>query len=136
MEGLDNKGQVMILFSLLIVAILASLSILHAQNILAGMESSRTLMVFPKNEIRNLRDIVENDVRGKFGVSKQQFDEFATELRSQINFIYAQKGVYADLIVSGSGPEDSVDHCNVRIAYLSGEVEYNETMLCRKVGCV
>lgn len=137
MAGLsDDRGQVMILLSLIMVFILSSVSVLHAQNILAGMESSRTLMVFPKNDVRNLQEIAEDDIRNEFGRNKQDFNQFSEDIRNQINTLYAQKGVYADIIVFGANPEDGVSNCNVRIIYLSGEVEFKETMLCREEGCI
>lgn len=59
MAAMNNRGQILIIFSLVVATILAAISVLHAQNLLAGMESSRTLLVFPKDEIRNLRGIAE-----------------------------------------------------------------------------
>ncbi|MCX7959852.1 MAG: hypothetical protein N3B13_12490, partial [Deltaproteobacteria bacterium] len=45
------------------VVIILSLSYLYAQNIIAGIESSRTMLAFPKEEIRNLNaDIMQNSV--------------------------------------------------------------------------
>lgn len=140
MAGLneDDRGQVMILLSLIIVFILSSVSILHAQNILAGMESSRTLMVFPKNDIRNLQEIAQEDIREEmnkdYTPTTQEFNQFSEDVRSQINTIYAQKGVYADLIVFQANPDSK--SFNVRIIYLSGELEYKETMFCREEGCI
>ncbi|MFP3909770.1 MAG: hypothetical protein ACLFVI_04060 [Archaeoglobaceae archaeon] len=134
--GEDDSGQVIILLSLIMVFILSSVSVLHAQNILAGMESSRTLMVFPKNDIRNLQEIVEDDIRGEFGRNKQDFNQLSEDIRNQVNTLYAHRGVYADVIVFGANPDDGVNNCNVRIIYLSGELEFKETMLCREEGCI
>ncbi len=140
MAGLneDDRGQVMILLSLIMVFVLSSVSILHAQNILAGMESSRTLMVFPKNDIRNLQEIAQEDIRQEmnkdYTPTTQEFNQFSEDIRSQINTIYAQKGVYADLIVFQANPDSK--SFNVRIIYLSGELEYKETMFCREEGCI
>ena len=59
MESMNDRGQLIILFALIVSGIIVTLSVVYTQNILAGMESSRTIMVFPKEEIRNLRDIIE-----------------------------------------------------------------------------
>ncbi|MDK2877275.1 MAG: hypothetical protein PWQ22_1685 [Archaeoglobaceae archaeon] len=45
--AMNDRGQILIIFALAVATLLATISVLHAQNILAGMESSRTLMVFP-----------------------------------------------------------------------------------------
>jgi len=137
MDGLSDKGQMIILFSLVVAGIIASLSALHAQNVLAGMETSRTLMVFPKEEIRNLKDIAENDVHYVFfnyKLDKGEFyRNFTDSLKKQLNLLYAQRGVYAELTVFRANQNVSY---NVQIVYLSQEIEYNETMLCRRGGCV
>ncbi|RLI88714.1 MAG: hypothetical protein DRO98_02565 [Archaeoglobales archaeon] len=137
MDGLSDKGQMIILFSLVVAGIIASLSALHAQNVLAGMETSRTLMVFPKEEIRNLKDIAENDIHYVFfnyKLDKGEFyRNFTDSLKKQLNLLYAQRGVYAELTVFRANQNVSY---NVQIVYLSQEIEYNETMLCRRGGCV
>lgn len=135
MDGMNNKGQIIILFSLIVAGIIAFLSALHAQNVLAGMETSRTLMVFPKEEIRNLKEIAENDIREVFfnyDLNIDEFYNFTDSLKNQLNLLYAQKGVYADVTVF----KVSENSYNVQIVYLSQDLEYNETMLCKSGGCV
>ncbi len=57
MEDVSEKGQIILLFAFIIVIIILTLSYVHAQNVIAGMESSRTMLAYPKEEIRNLVEI-------------------------------------------------------------------------------
>ncbi|MCS7130166.1 MAG: hypothetical protein NZ872_01965 [Archaeoglobaceae archaeon] len=59
--AMNEKGQMILLFSAGVVVIILSLSYLYAQNIIAGIESSRTMLAFPKEEIRNLVEIQTDD---------------------------------------------------------------------------
>ena len=58
--AMNEKGQMIILFSAAVIVIVLSLSYLYAQNLIAGMESSRTMLAFPKEEIRNLMEISQS----------------------------------------------------------------------------
>ncbi len=139
MESMNERGQVIILFALLVSGIIISLSVIHAQNLLAGMESSRTIMVFPKEEIRNLRDIAETEFVNEMGLRKYEFDEFTYNVSRDIRLLYAQKGSYAEIAVFASYPSDitnTVSYFNVRITYIGGGIEYNDTTLCRLEGCI
>ncbi|WP_202319071.1 hypothetical protein [Archaeoglobus neptunius] len=60
----DSKGQMILLFAFVTVVVILTLSYIYAQNVIAGIESSRALMVFPKEEIRNLVEIQQ-----KYGTS-------------------------------------------------------------------
>ncbi|MEM0203697.1 MAG: hypothetical protein QXO16_07375 [Archaeoglobaceae archaeon] len=55
--AMNEKGQMILIFSAAVVVIVLSLSYIYAQNLIAGMESSRTMLAFPKEEIRNLMEI-------------------------------------------------------------------------------
>ncbi len=139
MESMNERGQVIILFALIVSGIIVTLTVVYTQNLLAGMESSRAVMVFPKEDIRNLRDIVENDFRGEMGLKKSEFDEFTYNVSRDIRLLYAQKGSYAEISVFASYPSDivnTVSYFNVRITYIGGGIEYNDTTLCRPEGCV
>ena len=139
MEGMNDRGQMIILFALVVSGIIITLSIIHTQNLLAGMESSRAIMVFPKEEVRNLRDIVENDFTQHMNLRKYEFDEYTYNVSRDIRLLYAQKGAYADISVFASYPSeltDTVSYFNVRITYIGGGVEYNDTTLCRPEGCI
>ncbi len=139
MESMNERGQVIILFALIVSGIIISLSVIHAQNLLAGMESSRTIMVFPKEEIRNLRDIVETEFVNEMGLKKYEFDEFTYNVSKDVRLLYAQKGSYAEITVFASYPSDitnTVSYFNIRITYIGGGIEYNDTTLCRLEGCV
>ena len=139
MEGVNNRGQVIILFALIVSGIIVTLSVIYTQNILAGMESSRAIMVFPKEEIRNLKDVVESEFINEMGLKKYEFDEFTYNVSRDIRLLYAQKGSYAEIAVFASYPSDLTDtvaYFNVRITYIGGGIEYNETTLCRQEGCI
>ncbi|MFN3383417.1 MAG: hypothetical protein ACK401_00800 [Archaeoglobaceae archaeon] len=58
--AMNERGQMILLFSAVVVVIVLSLSYIYAQNLIAGMESSRTMLAFPKEEIRNLMEISAN----------------------------------------------------------------------------
>lgn len=55
--AMNEKGQMILLFAAAVVVIILSLSYIYAQNLIAGMESSKTMLAFPKEEIRNLMEI-------------------------------------------------------------------------------
>ena len=58
MEGLmDERGQMIVLFAAVAIVVIISIAYLHAQNVIAGMESSRTMLAYPKEEIRNLKEL-------------------------------------------------------------------------------
>lgn len=57
MAELNERGQMILLFALVVTIVILTLSYVYAQNIIAGIESTRAMMAFPKEEIRNLRDI-------------------------------------------------------------------------------
>ncbi len=139
MAGMNDRGQLIILFALIVSGIIVTLSVIYTQNILAGMESSRIIMVFPKEEIRNLRDIVEEDFIDSMGLKKDEFDEYTYNVSRDIRILYAQKGSYGDIAVFGSYPSaltSTVSYFNVRITYIGGGIEYNDTTLCRPEGCI
>jgi len=117
---MNDKGQVLILFTLVISTIIISISVLHAQNILAGMETSRTMMLFPKEEIRNLKDLAEIAVKK---MPSSRWSEYSTDIYNQTRLLYSQKGVYGDLIIIDSGRK-------VIINFISGDVEYSEILNC------
>lgn len=133
----DGKGQMLVIFSLAVATILAAVSALHAQNLLAGVESSRTLMAFPKDDIRNLRIIAEESISRYCGLSVDQFYNKTKEISNQIRRLYSQKGVYADVISYLATPKSSVECYNVRIVYISGEIKFEDHLYCcRGRGCV
>lgn len=56
----NEKGQMILLFAFVVVIVILTLSYVYAQNVIAGIESSRAMMAFPKEEIRNLEYIRTN----------------------------------------------------------------------------
>ena len=132
MEGLD-RAQILILFALVVAGIIVGLSVVYTQNLLAGMETSRTLLVFPKEEIRNLREIVENEylsVASSVGNDPSAMSVFASNVSSQIRMLYAQKGCYADISAFKIEIGKSGLVFNAKITYIGGGVEYNDTLYC------
>lgn len=125
MAPVSEKGQILILFTLMISIIIISISVLHAQNILAGMETSRTMMLFPKEEIRNLKDLADVAVKKMPAV---RWSEYSVDIYNQTRLLYSQKGVYGDLIIIDSGNR-------VIINFISGDVEYSETLNCMGGEC-
>ena len=122
---MKDRGQVLILFTLLVATIIISISVLHAQNILAGMETSRTMILSPKEEIRNLKDLAEISVK-KMPLTR--WEDYSQDIYNQIRLLYSQKGVYGDLIISEQGKK-------VIINFVSGDVEYCEKMDCSGGEC-
>jgi len=137
MASINERGQILIIFSLIVAVILASISVLHAQNILAGMQTSRTLMVFPKDEIRNLKTIAEEGLMQFCGLSVDQFYERADNVSKQVRRLYSQRGVYGDVVAYFATPSGGVECYNVKLVYISGEVKYEENLqCCEGRGCV
>ena len=81
MEGLmDERGQMILLFAAAVIVVIISIAYLHAQNVIAGMESSRTMLAYPKEEIRNLKEL-----KGQVGLG-------INDVNNQIVVLCAQKG--------------------------------------------
>jgi len=109
----DESGQVLILFSLIVATLIASLAILHAQNLIAGAESSRAFLSFPKDEIRNLKVIARQDF--------QHLDDTAEEkLIDQIKLLYASKGTYVDF--------ETISSNHYKLVYSNSEVYFTESL--------
>jgi hypothetical protein len=115
----DEGGQVLILFSLIVATLIASLAILHAQNLIAGVESSRAFLSFPKDEIRNLKVIARLDF--------QHLDSTAEEkLIDQIKLLYASKGTYVDF--------ETISSNHYRMIYSNSEVYFTESVYVEDEG--
>ncbi|MBO8181592.1 MAG: hypothetical protein H0Z28_02220 [Archaeoglobus sp.] len=109
----DESGQVLILFSLIVATLIASLAILHAQNLIAGVESSRAFLSFPKDDIRNLKVIARLDF--------QHLDCDAEEkLIDQIKLLYASKGTYVDF--------ETISSHHYQLVYSNSEVYFTESL--------
>ncbi|MEM2176765.1 MAG: hypothetical protein QXN34_05490 [Archaeoglobaceae archaeon] len=125
----------MILFALVVATILAAVSVLHAQNLLAGFESSRTLMVFPKDDIRNLKVIAAREFAQYCRIPIGEFYEKTYNISKQVKLLYSQKGVYADIVAYAYQATPTCSYY-VRMVYISGDVKYEEQLYCREGGCV
>ncbi|MCR8454685.1 MAG: hypothetical protein NDP13_06835 [Crenarchaeota archaeon] len=121
MATLNEKGQMLILFTLFIATIVISISILHAQNILAGMESSRAMILFPKDEIYNLRDLAGIACDSNIMSSYNDKLRYSQNVSNQVKLLYSQKGVYGDIIIIEGDKR-------VILNFVSGDVEYSEKL--------
>ncbi|MDI9610086.1 MAG: hypothetical protein QFX36_02035 [Archaeoglobales archaeon] len=97
--AMNEKGQMILLFAAAVVVIILSLSYLYAQNIIAGIESSRTMLSFPKEEIRNLVEI-QTDI---------------VEIQKQIGILCAKNGWVCHISM------DKVEFKNVEVSYCEGK---------------
>lgn len=99
--AMNEKGQMILLFAAGVVIVVLSLSYIYAQNIIAGIESSRTMLAYPKEEIRNLVEIRTDD----------------RLIQEQIAILCAKKGwiCYVSL--------NKVEFKNVEVDYCEGNCE-------------
>jgi len=121
MATMNEKGQMMILFTLFIATVIISVSVLHAQNILAGMETSRTMILSPKNEIYNLRDLASIACDTKIMDNYLYKLQYSQNVSNEIKLLYSQKGVYGDIIIVESEKKLIVN-------FFSSDVEYSEKL--------
>jgi hypothetical protein len=134
MEGLkDTRGQIIITMALMISILLAGLSYVYSQNLLAGTETSITQLNFPKNEIRDLRRIAIEELTD-YASEPSSFLDRAKELDRQITTLYALHGAYASIDVfdikkSVVGGQETITSFMIRIVFSNTEVEYEETVL-------
>ena len=107
MEGLiaDRKGQMILLFAFVIVIVVLTLSYVYAQNIIAGIETSRALLAFPKEEIRNLIEIQD-----RFKTSAE-----IGRINEEIRLLCAERGWVCYI-----GP-NKVEFKSVEVEYCEGE---------------
>ncbi len=115
MEGLirDEKGQMIILFAAAVIVVIISIAYLHAQNIISGMESSRTMLAYPKEEIRNLKEIY-------------YYCSGIDDCNRQLQVLCAKNGWLCDV---GGG---IIVFKNVEVCYCE-EVEVSSANQCRNV---
>lgn len=104
---MDEKGQMILLFAFVVVIVVLTLSYVYAQNIIAGVESSRAMLAFPKEEIRNLEEI-QKEIKNNFGVVG------VGEVNSQIKTLCAKNGWVCYVGI------DKVEFKNVEVDYCAG----------------
>ena len=133
MEGLkvagDSRGQIIITMALMIAILLAGLSYVYSQNLLAGTESSITQLNFPKNEIRDLRRIAVEELTD-YASEPSSFLDRAKELDRQITTLYALHGAYASIDVFDIKKDagGKITSFMIKIIFSNTEVEYEETV--------
>ena len=133
MEGLrivrDEDGQIIIILALIISILLAGLSLVYTQNILAGTESGITQLSFPKNEIRDLRTIAAEKLKEYTILSPDNFLHYAEEINKQVGELYASHGSYASIEVIDlkTSADGTITSYTVKIVFSNMEVEYEDT---------
>jgi len=129
----DEGGQIIIILAVIISVLLAGLSLLYAQNILAGNESAYTQLTFPKHEIQNLRSLVIDELRYQAIHNPNSFQDYASVLDEQIEALYASHGSYADVDVYNItwSAGDTITAFSVKIIFSNPVVDYetNERIL-------
>jgi len=139
----DEKGQLIVVLAVIICILLASLSLLYAQNMLAGSESAYSRLSSSTSEIRNLKNMVNeleelarqcNDAK-----NPDAFMRYADALNEQVKALYASHGSYADIEVynlslscvvydnvTGNCVVEKIKSFNVKIVFSNPEVEYED----------
>ncbi len=124
----DDSGQVLIIIALIVSILLAGLSLIYTQNLLAGTESALTQLSFPKNEIRELNRVVEEYLTYYARANPSNFLTYADELDNQIRMFYASHGAYADIDVFDikKNAFGDITSFSVRIVFSNAVVDYEE----------
>ncbi len=134
MENLNcNKGQMIVIMALIVAILLTGLSYVYSQNLLAGTESSITQLNFPKNEIRDLRAIVIEQLTYYAYRYPDSFLDYVRMLDEQIARLYALHGAYASIDVYDIKKDSTgqITSFKVKIIFSNVEVEYEETKVVK-----
>jgi len=125
----DNRGQIIIIMTLFISVLLAELSLVYTQNILAGMESSTAQLTFPKYQIENLRRIALVDLKNYAKSNPSGFLEYAQKVDQQVERLYAEHGCYASIDVINVKYTSSyqISCYTVKIIFFNSGVDYEDT---------
>ncbi len=125
----DRRGQIIIILALFISVLLAELSLVYTQNVLAGMESSTTQLTFPKYAIENLKHIALVDFKKYAEKNPSGFLDYARMVDRQITEIYARRGCYAsiDILDVKYTSSDTISCYTVRITFFNSGVDYEDT---------
>lgn len=98
---MNDRGQIMIIFALVIATIVISLSVLYTQNLLAGLETTKTMFAYPKEEIRNLEEIADDSIlRNNYTLILPQIKVFCGEKGYVCTIIRTVDGKYYVKFVS------------------------------------
>ena len=131
MAGLikDNRGQIIIILTLFISVLLAELSLVYTQNVLAGMESSTAQLMFPKYPIENLRRIALVDLKNYARSNPSGFLEYAQKIDQQVERLYAEHGCYAsiDVLDVKYTSSNQISCYTVKIIFFNSGVDYEDT---------
>lgn len=124
--GEDESGQLIILLAVIITVFLAGLSLIYAQNMLAGNEASYYQLTSPKPEIQNLESLAISELKYQAENNPNNFQEHAKDLNKQIRELYASHGSYASVevynVTRSTGGE--VTSFKVKIVFSNPVVDY------------
>ena len=99
---MDDRAQAIILFSLVISTVILTLGYLHAMNMISGVESSRAMLAYPKEEIRNLREV------------KKDAGMYISDVNDQVQVLCARKGWICNIAIN------RIEFKNVEVDYCEG----------------
>ncbi|AEA46150.1 hypothetical protein [Archaeoglobus veneficus] len=125
----DEKGQIVIILALVVSILLAGLSLVYTQNILAGTESGVTQLSFPKDAIRDLRELALEKLKEYATLSPESFLYYAKQIDRQVQQLYASHGSYASIEVIDvkTSADGTITSYTVKIVFSNTEVEYEDT---------
>lgn len=122
----DESGQLIIILAVIITILLAGLSLIYAQNMLAGNEASYYQLTSPKSEIQNLQSLAIKELKYQAEKNPNNFREYAEVLNKQIKELYASHGSYTNVEVYNvtRSTDDSINSFKVKIVFSNPVVDY------------
>ncbi len=128
MACLNDEGQIIIILALIISILLAGLSLVYTQNLIAGSESGASQLSFPKNEIRDLKTLATEKLK-EYATSRENFLNYAEQMNKQVEELYASHGSYANIEVIDvkTSTGGTITSYTVKIVFSNTEVEYEDT---------
>lgn len=121
----DESGQLIIILAVIITMLLAGLSLIYAQNMLAGNEASYYQLTSSKSEIQNLQSLAISELRHQAKNNTNNFKENAEVLNRQIKELCASHGLYASVeVYNVTRLDDSITSFEVKIVFSNPVVDY------------
>lgn len=121
----DESGQLIIILAVIITMLLAGLSLIYAQNMLAGNEASYYQLTSSKSEIQNLQSLAIKELKYQAENNPNNFKENAEVLNKQIKELYASHGSYASVeVYNVTSTGDSITSFKVKIVFSNPVIDY------------